>query len=182
MERSRRTKMRLVKLGLVIAGVGFLGEGLFEIGRLSAVLTAPPSVPGESKIVEHFALQHLAFPVLCLLLAMRPAWLSGLVDSRACRWSLALLALVLVVPEVSVSFGGPGGGDLFRPYPFDLQVGLLRALQTLELGDRSINVLQLQHLFFNHVLLTAVLLALALRPSSLGAFFGPHTGGGAPAA
>ena len=182
MKRSSRTGMRLIKLGLVIAGVGFLGEGLFEVGRLSAVLAAPPSVPGEAKILEHFALQHVAFPILCLLLALRPAWLSGVVASGACRWFLASIAVVLVVPEVLVSFGGPGGGDLFRPYPFDLRLGFFKALQLLEFGGRSINALQLQHLFLNHLLLTAVLLALALQPSALRAFFGPHTGGGKPAA
>ena len=59
-----RVTIRLIKLGLITAAIGFVGEGLFEVSRLAAVVTAPPSVPGQSKILEHFALQHLAFPIL----------------------------------------------------------------------------------------------------------------------
>lgn len=68
-----RLGMRLVKLGLLIAALGFIGEGAFEIQKLILMLSAPPSVPGESKVLEHFAVQHVAFPILCLLLALRPA-------------------------------------------------------------------------------------------------------------
>lgn len=105
-----------------------------------------------------------------------PNWLLGLVASAACRWCLAVLAAALMIPEAMVSLGGPGGGDLFRPYPFDLRVGFLRSVQMVEFAGHSLNTLQLQHLLLNHVLVTGVLFALALRPSSLQAFFGPHTG------
>jgi hypothetical protein len=59
-------------------------------------------------------------------------------------------------------------------------VDLLRSIQMVDVAGHSLNTLQLQHLLLNHVLLTGVLFTLALRPSSLRAFFGPHTGGGVP--
>jgi len=171
-----RIGIRAIKLGLLVAGVGFIGEGSFEIPRLLAVLSAPSSVPGESKIVEHFALQHAAFPSLCFLLVLRPALLRRFSESRLSRWFVAVLAVVLIAPEVLVSFGGPGGGDLFRPYPFDLRSSLLAAVQMVEVGAWTINLLQLQHLLLNHLLLSVVLAFVALRPRTLDAFFGPHTG------
>ena len=175
-----RIVIRLIKLGLLIAALGFVGEGLFEVRKLVVAMAAPPSVPGQSKILEHFALQHLAFPMVCLLLPLRPVWLLGLVRSAASRWYLAVLAAILILPEALVSLGGPGGGDLLRPYPFDLRMDLLRSIQMVEVAGHFLNTLQLQHLLLNHVLLTGVLFTLALRPASLRAFFGPHTGGGVP--
>jgi len=146
--------MRLVKLGLLIAALGFIGKGGFEIRKLMLVLSGPPSAPGESKILEHFAVQHVAFPIHCLLLALRPAWLSSVFQSPLVRWFVAALALVLVVPQLLVSFGGPSGGDLFRPYPFDLRIDFLRAVKMVAIGGHNLNLIQLQHLFLNHLLLT----------------------------
>jgi len=146
--------MRLVKLGLLIAALGFIGKGGFEIRKLMLVLSGPPSAPGESKILEHFAVQHVAFPIHCLLLALRPAWLSSVFQSPLVRWFVAALALVLVVPQLLVSFGGPAGGDLFRPYPFDLRIDFLWAVKMVAIGGHNLNLIQLQHLFLNHLLLT----------------------------
>jgi hypothetical protein len=140
------------------------------------VLASAPSAPGDSKILEHFAVQHIAFPVICLLLALRPWALTSLFKCAIVRWWVALVALVLILPEALVSLGGPAGGDLFRPYPFDLHSSLLAAIPMANVAGVPVNVIQVQHLLLNHLLLAAVLVTLALQPSRLRSFVGPRTG------
>jgi hypothetical protein len=163
----------VTKFGLLLATLGFVGEGLFELPRLGRAFTRPPSVPGESKIVEHFAIQHLVFPLLGSLLVFRPASLRRLFDSRLSRGFFAGLSLALIIPETIVSFRP--GGDLFRPYRFDLRSHLLRTLESLALGSHHLNLLQALHLLLNHWLFSAVLTAVCLRPSLLDQFVGPHS-------
>ena len=176
MKLPYRFWIRLTKVGLLLAAIGFLVEGLFEWDRFIGAFTAPPSVPGQSKIIEHFLVQHVLFPAIALLLVLRPASIRPVLSSRLNRLFLGTLAALLVVPELVVSLGGPHGGDLFRPYPFDLHLDFLRSLQMVQVGGKEINFLQAEHLLVNTFLFSGLVVLLSLRPGLLRGFFGPRTG------
>ena len=171
MRRDRWT-MRVVKLAVLFGAVGLIGEGLFELRLLVAPLTAPPSIPGQSKIIEHFVVQHVAFPIIAMLLAFAPLRLVRLFGSKLAASLLAVLAGLVTMPELVVS-----RTDLFRPYPFELHAGLLRAVQMIDLGAVSFNLLQAQHLIFAHLVLMGSIVVVALSGGkALRYFAGPRTG------
>lgn len=127
------------------------------------------SLPGQSKILEHFAVQHVAFPAVAAGLALRPDVAVSKLSGSAATLTMAVMSAVLCVPETQVSMrSADGPGDLFRPYPFALPEAV-RRLEMMSIGDRSVNVVQALHLGLNHYLFTCVLGWLALRrPSSPG--------------
>jgi hypothetical protein len=170
----RRARVRGAKALLLTAGLSLVVEGAIELPRLRQAVLHPPSVPGESKIVEHFAVQHLAFPALIGALVVRPSLLRGLIASRAARYTIATAAVALTVPETVVSLKG----DLFRPYPFDLPGRLLPRMEVMRVGGRDINVIQAHHLLSSGWGWSAAAVALAVRPGLLAAFAGPRTSGG----
>jgi hypothetical protein len=176
MKSPYRFWIRSTKVGLLLAAIGFLVEGLFEGSRFFEAFMAPPSVPGHSKIIEHFLVQHALFPAIALLLALRPTSITRVLSSPLNRLFLGVLAALLVAPELVASFGGPHGGDLFRPYPFDLRLDLPRSLQMIRIGGKAINFLRAEHLLVNTFLFSGVVVLLALRPKLVHAFFGPRTG------
>lgn len=170
--RTDRTVPRLLKIAILFGVVGLVGEGSFELKRLLTPLLAPPSVPGEAKILEHFAVQHVAFPILGLLLVFAPRTLGSLVRARAALGWLASLAVIVSVPEFLVS-----RTDLFRPYPFSLHNSMLESLQMLRVGSLTVNLLQLQHLVFAHGAVMGGVVALAaLGDKLLEWLSGPRTG------
>lgn len=172
--RFDRLPIRLVKLTVLLGCIGLLVEGALELPKLLMPFTAPPSVPGQSKIIEHFALQHVLFPLLGVLLVFSPISLRRFLASRLTRAYLAALALLVTLPEALVSLRG----DLFRPYPFDLHAEFLKTIQMTQIGPLAVNMLQLQHLLFAHLALMGTLVVLAITPESLHRFAGPRTGEG----
>jgi len=166
---------RTIKGGLLLASLGFLVEGVFELPKLKRAVTQPPSVPGEAKVIEHFVLQHIAFPVLASFVIFSPLSLGLLFSSRLFRLFLSGSALVVAIPETIVSLRRDG--DLFRRYPFDVRSKTLRALEQVPVRSQRINFLQAGHLLLNHWLFAGVMIALCLRPVWLRTFAGPHTGG-----
>lgn len=171
----RRAGIRAVKVLLFSGGAGLLVEGALEVPRLRRAVLQPPSVPGESKILEHVAVQHIAFPALIGALVFRPASVRGLLQPPLVRCGLAALTLVLAVPETVVS----AQGDLFRRYPFHLPAAL-RRFELVRIGDRELNVLQAHHLLTATWTLAATMAALAARPDLLVVFVGPRTRAGWP--
>jgi hypothetical protein len=170
--RHDRWMMRTVKAAVLLGGVGLLGEGAFELKLVAAPFTDPESVPGRNKIIEHFIVQHLAFPTIGLLLVFAPARLRRLVESRLATGMLALIAVTVTAVEANTS-----RIDLFRPYPFNLHSALLNRIQMTDIGGRRINLLQATHLAFSHMALMGTIVALAiLGPSALARFAGPRTG------
>jgi hypothetical protein len=158
---------------VLFGAVGLMAEGLFEIKLLAAPFLAPPSVPGQSKIIEHFIVQHIAFPIVGLLLVFAPARLTGLFGSKLAAGLLATLAILVTLPELIVS-----SADLFRPYPFPLHSPILNQVQMLNFGTVQLNTLQVQHVLFAHLALMGMIVALGLRGVPLLArFAGPRTGG-----
>ncbi|MCP3803440.1 hypothetical protein NLX83_29610 [Allokutzneria sp. A3M-2-11 16] len=169
--RHDRWLMRAVKLAVLIGALGLLVEGLFELKLLVRPFVEPPSVPGQAKIIEHFLVQHIAFPVIGLLLVFAPSRLAGFAAARPATVLLGLIAVAVTIPEAIVS-----AGDLFRPYPFDLHSGLLERVQLLDVGGVRLNVLQAAHLACSHVALMGSVVALAIAgPPLLQRFAGPRT-------
>jgi hypothetical protein len=169
-----RARVRWSKALLLTAGISLAVEGALELPRLRQAVSDPPSVPGESKIAEHFAIQHVAFPALIGALVFRPSLLRGLIASRAARYTIATAAVALAVPETVVSLQG----DLFRPYPFTLPGRLLPRLEMTRVGGRDLNVIQAHHLLSSAWGWSAAAAALAVRPDLLAAFAGPRTSSG----
>lgn len=170
--RRDRWAMRAVKLAVLFGAAGLIVEGLFELKLLAEPLFAPPSVPGQSKIIEHFVVQHIAFPLFGLLLVFAPWRLVRLAASRLATGLLGLLAVLVTIPEMIVS-----RTDLFRPYPFDLHSDLLERIQMQDMGGWSLNILQAHHLAFAHIALMGAILAFAVvGPMVLRQFAGPRTG------
>jgi hypothetical protein len=164
----------MAKMLLLTAGISLAVEGVLELPRLRKAVTHPPSVPGESKIIEHFAVQHLAFPALIGALVFRPSLLRDLMASRPVRYTIASAAVVLAVPETVVSLQG----DLFRRYPFALPGRLLPRLEMTRVGGRDINLIQAHHLLSSAWGWSAAATALAVRPDLLDGFAGPRTNTG----
>jgi hypothetical protein len=171
--RTDRSAARLVKAAILFGAFGLMIEGLFEFKLLVQPLVAPPSVPGQSKIIEHFAIQHVAFPIIGVLLVFAPLRLRRLVASRLAMCLLGTLGLLATLPEAIVS-----RTDLFRPYPFELHNPMLKAVQMVDLGFVSINTLQMQHLLFAHFTLMGTIAVLAFFNGFglLSWFAGPRTG------
>jgi hypothetical protein len=163
----------MAKAAILFGALGLMAEGLFETKLLIQPLVAPPSVPGQSKIIEHFMIQHVAFPLVGILLVFAPLRLTRLVASRLAMFLLGALALLVTLPEVLVS-----RTDLFRPYPFELHSPILNSIQMVDFGFANINTLQTQHLLFAHIALmgTIVILAFCMGHSLLNWFAGPRTG------
>jgi hypothetical protein len=174
--RHDRTPVRIAKLAILFGAIGLIVEGLFELRLLVAPFLAPPSVPGQSKIIEHFLIQHVAFPVIGMLLVFAPLRLTYLFASRFAGGLLAALAVLVSVPELIVS-----RGDLFRPYPFELHAPFLKAVQMVEFGSLTINLLQAQHVLFAHLALMGSITLLAVKGGPLlMRFAGPRTGETSP--
>jgi hypothetical protein len=171
--RKDRTAVRLAKAAILFGALGLMIEGLFELKLLIQPLVAPPSVPGQSKIIEHFVIQHVAFPVVGILLVFAPLRLRRLVASRLAMLLLGVLAILVTLPEAIVS-----RTDLFRPYPFELHSSMLNGIQMVDLGFAKINMLQMQHLAFAHITLMGMIAILAFfnGPALLHRFAGPRTG------
>jgi hypothetical protein len=152
----------LVRVGLAVAAVSWVGEGYLERRLLGRAFRHRESTPGQSKIIEHFAVQHVFFPALATALAIAPGWaLELLRRSRSLSVPLAMLSAVLCVPELQVSLrSADGPGDLFRPYPFPLSARI-RRIEMVHVGGRDVNVIQATHLGLNHLLFTGVLAGVA---------------------
>jgi hypothetical protein len=170
--RRDRTRVRIVKVLILLGTIGLFIEGMFEWKLLGSFLFAPPSVPGQTKILEHFVLQHILFVCIGLLLVFRPASLVSTVASWLARAYLGVTCVVVTVPEIIVSVKG----DLFRPYPFSLHFGFLRQVESAKFGGVCLNLLQVQHLLFAHFALMGTILAISAAPHLLRAFAGPWTG------
>jgi hypothetical protein len=170
--RWDRTGWRLIKFAVLFGAIGLVGEALFEVGKLSAPFVDPPSVPGQGKIIEHFAFQHVLLPFSAVLVVFWPAQLQQLFASPIARVWLAAVVALVTIPEVLVSFKS----DLFREYPFQLHSELLQQIQMQTIGGLSVNVLQLQHLVFAHLALMGTVFALCVRPEAMRFFAGPRTG------
>jgi hypothetical protein len=170
--RSDRTAWRICKVAILLGAIGLVGEGTLELGRLAAQFYHPPGVPGQSKIIEHFALQHVFFPAIAVALVFWPPSLNRLFGSIAIRLYLGALIILVTVTELIVSIRS----DLFRPYSFALRSALLNQLQTVPVGHLSINLLQAQHLLFSHFVLMGAILMLAINPNLIARFAGPRTG------
>ncbi len=154
-----------LRCGMGLAALGWAGEGLLEVPRLRRAFskTQTESTPGESKIIEHFAVQHLAFPAIAATMALAPHRLKGPLSSRIVRAFAAALSVILVIPETRVSFGaGEEKGDLFRRYPFPIRGRALKKLELVHVGGREINMIQAQHLVLNHWLFTGLLIAITI--------------------
>jgi hypothetical protein len=158
---------------MLAGAIGLAAEGMFEWRALLSPFLSPPSTPGQSKIIEHFLLQHVLFVCIGFLFVFRPAALRTTFQSIFVRFYLGALALAVTLPELIVSFKS----DLFRPYPFELRVPFLKAIQMISFSSFQVNVLQVQHLLFAHFALMGGILAICLRPQWLRIFFGPRTGG-----
>jgi hypothetical protein len=170
--RHDRWMIRTMKAAILLGVVGLLGEGVFEVKLLAAPFTAPESVPGHNKIMEHFIVQHLTFPTIGLLLVFAPARLRRLVESRLATGMLALIAVTVTAVEVNTS-----RIDLFRPYPINLNNALLNRIQMASIHGHRINLLQATHLAFSHAALMGTIVALAIvGPRALARFAGPRTG------
>jgi hypothetical protein len=174
--RPDRLPIRVAKLAILFGAIGLVIEGLFEVRLLAAPFLAPPSLPGQSKIIEHFLIQHVAFPFVGMLLVFAPLRLAPLFASRLAAGLLAVLAILVSLPELIVS-----RADLFRPYPFELHAPFLKAVQMAEFGGLTINLLQAQHVLFAHLALMGSIVLLAARGAPLlMRFAGPRTGETAP--
>lgn len=170
--RHDRTPMRIAKLAILFGALSLVVEGLFELKLIVAPFLAPPSVPGQSKIIEHFMIQHVAFPVVGTLLVFAPLRLVSVFASKLTAGLLAALAVLVSLPELIVS-----RADLFRPYPFELHAPVLKAVQMAEIGALTINLLQAQHVVFAHLALMGSIAMLALKGTPLlMRFVGPRTG------
>lgn len=170
--RHDRWVVRAVKVAILFGVLSLSIEGLFELKLVVLPFVAPPSVPGQSKIIEHFVVQHLAFPVIGMLLVFAPLQLERLFHSRLATGLVAVLALLVTIPEALVS-----RTDLFRPYPFQLHSGVLKSMQMLDLGSARINLLQAQHLLFAHFALMGTIIAIAVGGvTMLHRLAGPRTG------
>jgi hypothetical protein len=169
-----RVLPRLVKLCLLLGAISLIVEGVLELKKLKDPFTRPPSVPGESKILEHFALQHLLWPVVALSLVFYPALLKDVLASTIGSVFFAFTFVLLIFPELIVSVKG----DLFRPCPFDLKVKFFKRIEMIKVGFWQINVLQLTHLGFSHLLLAICFIWIVLEPSALHFFAGPLTSSG----
>lgn len=156
----------LVKLGLLVAAIDSITESFFELGKVKDVVVAPPSAPGDKKIIEHFAVQHVVFPAVALTLALKPSAAASFITSRAARNFLAAMSAAVLLPEVVVSFKE---GDLFRRGPGS-RSSYLKNAGMVKLGDRDLNLIHTQHLAFHHILLTVVLTILARNPKALNWF------------
>jgi len=167
----QRAGVRTAKVLLLSGAVSLVVEGVLELPRVRKAVTAPPSVPGESKILEHFVVQHVAFPALISALVFRPSLLRGILGSTAARYAMAAAAVGLAVPETVVSLQG----DLFRRYPFPLPGRRLERVEILRIGRREVNVIQAHHLLSATWGWGAAAALLALRPNLLDYFAGPRT-------
>jgi hypothetical protein len=164
---------RLLKLGILIGCAGLLVEGLFEFKKFTEPFLAPPSVPGQGKIIEHFLVQHVMFPVLGLSLVFRPTGLSHFVSAKLAAVFFAGLAIIVSVPELIVS-----SKDLFRAYPFNLHFEFLKAIQMGVIFGVEVNFLQLHHLVFAHFVLMGTIVWLGIHGQGLIVFLsGPRTSG-----
>lgn len=170
--RHDRWTARAIKGAILLGVASLVIEGLFELKLVVQPFIAPPSVPGQSKIIEHFVVQHLAFPLIGLMVVFAALRLERLFGSQLAAGLLAALALLVTIPEALVS-----RADLFRPYPFELHSNLLKAIQMLDLGPVQINLLQSQHLLFAHFLLMGTIVSIAVGGVPvLHRFAGPRTG------
>lgn len=165
---------RVVKLCLLLGALSLIIEGLLELKKLKDPFVRPPSVPGESKILEHFCLQHLVWPMLALGFVFYPALLKDVLASTLATLFFAVTFVLLLLPESIVSLKG----DLFRPYPFDLKLAFFKRIEMVQVFSRPVNLLQLTHLAFSHILLTMCFLWIALEPAALHFFAGPLTSRG----
>jgi hypothetical protein len=170
--RFDRVWIRFLKVAILIGSVGIFIEGLFELKILIKPIFDPPSIPGQSKIYEHFLIQHFSFPLIGLLLVFKPINLTNLVKSKIAMYLLASIAILVTIPEAIVSYK-----DLFRPYPFNLHSNFLKHIQMIEFENFSLNLLQLQHLIFAHFFLMGTIFLLSLfGVKFLQIFAGPRTG------
>ncbi|MCZ8155010.1 MAG: hypothetical protein O9264_02750 [Leptospira sp.] len=170
--RNDRWGFRALKLAILCGSIGLIVEGLFELKLLVQPIASPASVPGQSKIYEHFVIQHLTFPLIGFFLVFFPRRINGLVSSRFAIIVLAVIATLVTIPEIIVS-----QKDLFRPYPFNLRVSILETIQMISVFGKPLNLLQLQHLIFSHFFLMGTIIVLAIRGNSfLLKFAGPRTG------
>lgn len=176
MIKDYRIGIRLIKIGVLLAVLGFIVEGLFEIRNFLQYFYDPPSIPGQGKIIEHFILQHIIFPLFGLCLVFRPAYLVSVVKNRAIMFILTAVSVVIFIPELIVSLRS----DLFRPYPFDLKIPLLNYIQMIEFNRQQVNFLQLEHVILNHVLFTGIFVILLYNFQNLKYFSGPNTNKGFP--
>lgn len=171
--RHDRRVMRIAKASLLMGVIGLVGEGAFELKLLAAPFLTPESVPGRSKIYEHFVVQHVTFPVIGTLLVFAPDRLIKLVESRLATGMLAAIAILVTAVEANTS-----RTDLFRPYPFALHSALLDRIQLVRITGRTVNALQATHLVFSHGVLMGSIVALAIaRRPLLARFAGPRTSG-----
>jgi hypothetical protein len=167
-----RLPMRLVKCAIFLGAIGLMIEALFELNTFAKPFLAPPSIPGQSKIIEHFLLQHIVFPIIGFLLVFSPFHLRSLIKSKLATSFLVIAAVLVTIPESIVS-----GKDLFRPYPFTLHSSFLDAIQMVRFGRFEINLLQAQHLMFSHFCLMGSIVMLAFAgEDGLKYFAGPRTG------
>jgi hypothetical protein len=166
-----RLAIRAWKLLIILGAASLLVEAVFELKLLVNPLINPPSVPGQSKIIEHFLIQHCAFPLMGLLLVFAPSRLIPFVQDRLVAIIIASLAILVSIPEAIVS-----RTDLFRPYPFDLPE-ILTFVQMMPLGSVQLNLLQLQHLLCSHLaLMGGIVFIVFAGLNGLRFFAGPHTG------
>jgi len=161
-----RFAMLILKLAILLGGLGLLQEGLLELRRLIRPFVLPPSGPGQNKIIEHFAIQHVLLPVLGFLLVLDSAAMRAMLASPIARGFLGLVLILITVPELLVSMKG----DLFRPYPFDLRPAALSTIQMVTIGNIKINLLQLMHVTLSHFALMGSIVWVCIDPDALGYF------------
>jgi hypothetical protein len=170
--RYDRLTIRFLKLLIFLGSIGLIVEGLFEIRTFIQPFIAPPSTPGQTKIIEHFLTQHICFPLIGLLLTFNPYSLRPLFSSKFASYFFATIATLVTIPEIIVS-----SKDLFRPYPFNLHSQFLESIQMTSIWGHELNLLQLQHLLLSHFCLMGTIIFLAFcRVDLLKRFAGPRTG------
>jgi hypothetical protein len=150
------------------AAWNFLTEGRMEVKIVRDYFLSPPSVPGESKILEHFALQHIVYPMIGFGIALYPMETLNLLDEFALKLVLFASMLMVAIPETVVSFRK--GGDLFRPYPFPVTSPLRKRIYMFKIGTMQLNFLQLKHLLLNHWMYSAVFGYFILYPDAIKAW------------
>jgi hypothetical protein len=141
----------VVRLGFFLGAMNLLSEGKIEIPILRNYFLAPDLVPGRSRIVEHFLMQHILFPAIGFGIALAPVTTFDLLKADALRLTLFLLMLMVLIPEFIVSFS-PKSGDMFRPFPFEVK-GLVRErIHMITIGSFRLNFLMFLHVLLAHLI------------------------------
>jgi len=166
LDPKRLAFLWLLKIAILLGGLGLVQEGLLELPRVSRAFLTPPGVPGQSKIIEHFAVQHVLLPVLAILLVFYPMSLKPMLASPIIRVFLGMVLLLVTLPEIIVSFRG----DLFQPYRFELGSRFLNSIQIIAIGKIRINLLQVLHLLLSHFALMGTIVWICISPKALDYF------------